>query len=67
MSDDANISDFTLNIRCDNDAFQPDPEFEISRILRELSFRIKEERPTGKYKNLHDANGNIVGTYRLRN
>jgi hypothetical protein len=54
--------DFTLTIETSNDAFQPDPEAEIARILRETARRVVNGNYAGR---LIDVNGNRVGEFRL--
>lgn len=56
---------FVLSINCDNDAFQPEPLPEIAAILRRLASKLEQDGTTGLYENISDANGNIVGTYKL--
>lgn len=62
---------FTLRFSCENEAFicDGDPSFEVARILHELAARIEDgllhELP-GKHRNVLDWNGNIVGTFVLR-
>ena len=58
-----------LAFACDNDAFQsPNPAAEIASVLRTLAEKIEagwlDEVP-GKYRNVHDINGNIIGTIRF--
>lgn len=57
---------FHLTITAENAAFYPDPAPEIARILREVANRIEAGESFDKYRNLHDANGNIVGTFALK-
>jgi hypothetical protein len=55
---------FTLTIRCDNDAFQPAPTWEVARILRHLADCVEDmelRAEDGERKTLRDANGNTVG------
>ena len=54
--------DFTLNIETTNDAFRPDPEAEIARLLRETAKRVANGNYAGR---LLDYNGNRVGEFRL--
>ncbi|UUZ75470.1 hypothetical protein LP414_27530 [Polaromonas sp. P1(28)-13] len=52
--------DVTITIQCDNAAFDPDPEAELARILKELSEKLlhNDIRTVGR---LIDINGNPVG------
>lgn len=49
----------TITIETTNEAFQPDPWFEVARILADLTERI--ERNGGAPFTLRDLNGNTVG------
>lgn len=49
---------FTLEIACDNAAFEDDATEEIARILRELADDLDAGHSTAV---LRDANGNRVG------
>lgn len=52
---------FTLEIECDNAAFEGDPNEEIARILRDLVDDL-EARPAARGTfPLRDSNGNRVG------
>ncbi len=51
---------FTLEIECDNDAFEPSPKMEIARILCATVKRIKSGADSGP---LFDENGNKVGKW----
>lgn len=59
---------FRLTIECDNAAFEDDATYEISRILGELAKRIAGscEGDFFKYRNVTDVNGNVCGTFRLK-
>ena len=50
--------DITIDIQCDNAAFEDSPEQEVARILKELSEKIAYGLSD---TNLRDINGNIVG------
>lgn len=52
---------FTIEIDCDNTAFDDSPQAEIIRILREAADRL-EVAPYEKSIVLSDINGNHVGT-----
>lgn len=61
----------TIIIETGNSAFNPDPRFEVARILKELSSRILEEAGDGDdvitdldMLKLFDVNGNDVGQLR---
>ena len=56
-----------INIDLDNDVFYSDPAVEIRRILYTMSARsvIEEAIRDGKYLNLLDINGNIVGAWKI--
>ena len=55
---------FTITIKCDNAAFSPDPEREITRILYDVADRInaKGVHANGPYR-IADLNGNTVGQF----
>lgn len=57
---------FTVQMTCDNDAFQPDPSAEIARALRIIANRIESGDPYGTFRNIQDSNGNIVGVFALK-
>ncbi len=48
-----------IEIACDNAAFEPEPEFEVARILRKYADQI--ERSGEVACPLMDYNGNRVG------
>ena len=50
--------DITIDIQCDNAAFEDNPEQEVARILKELAERIAYGLSD---RNLKDINGNTVG------
>jgi hypothetical protein len=54
---------FHLAIDADNAAFDPDPRFEIARLLRQLAGRL--ETMESFSERLHDINGNHTGTWRF--
>lgn len=59
-----------LQIRFDteNAAFDDgNRECEVARILRELADKIENGGATGMFQNVFDANGNVVGTFKLTN
>ena len=54
------MSKFTIEIATDNDAFQPDWQYETERILREAIEWIRQ----GHFdRQLYDINGNTIGSY----
>lgn len=53
---------FTLEIECDNAAFDGGRKHEVARILKELAKRIGEVKPDTR---LRDINGNTVGFARF--
>ncbi len=62
---------FQLMMECDNAAFcredngQPDPGAEVARILRVVAGSVERNGPDGLWFSISDANGNVVGRYRL--
>jgi len=52
-----------IEIKTDNDAFSPSPEYETARILRDLADRIEKRGlpQSGEPYWLMDYNGNAVG------
>lgn len=64
------MREFKLAIQCDNDAFADGNEVaEIVRILREVAERLEAGDNgviSGMHRNVHDTNGNPVGTFVLR-
>ena len=57
---------FTLQMTCDNDAFQDDQNAEIVRILRSIADRIESGDQYNTFRNIHDSDGNIVGVFALK-
>lgn len=64
---------FKLSIDCGNAAFcegdSPTPESaapELARILRAVADRIESGDTFDTFRNMHDMNGNIVGTFALK-
>lgn len=57
---------FIVQMTCDNDAFQPDPNAEIARILRVMADRIESGDRYDTFRNIHDSNGNVVGVFALK-
>lgn len=58
---------YQIEIRTDNDAFYPEPDPELARILRRLADRIETASPDELTDSIRlmDYNGNSVGTARL--
>lgn len=52
-----------LKIEMENQAFSEEPNYEVSRILKELADKI-ENRGIDTYV-LHDINGNSVGEFEV--
>lgn len=64
---------FKLSIDCASAAFcegdSPTPESaapELARILRAVADRIESGDTFDTFRNIHDINGNIVGTFALK-
>jgi len=58
---------FTLYINTDNEAFSPEPEPELSRLLRKVADRIERGHDDVSYfQTIHDSNGNNVGRFALK-
>ena len=58
----------TIRITCDNAAFEDDPIGEIERVLKQLVFRLGENRyaaERGTSGKLLDSNGYTVGDFVL--
>lgn len=56
----------TLTIRMDNEAFAPEPELEVARILHSLADRCSQNIGAVGYEHaVLDVNGNKVGTVRI--
>lgn len=56
------MTEFRLTIECDNAAFDPRPDYELARLLRETALRI-EGGDTDHA--IRDSNGNTVGSCTL--
>lgn len=50
----------TITIKCDNDAFQPYPEPEVSRILQHMAGQLPYNN-IYSFDRLRDSNGNCIG------
>ena len=57
---------FTVNIRCDNAAFDDAPESEIARILRDIADKLESDGASGFFETIRDINGNDVGRHALK-
>ena len=64
---------FKLSIDCGNAAFcesdtptQESAAPELARILRAVADRIESGDTFDTFRNMHDINGNIVGTFALK-
>lgn len=58
----------TVTIQMDNAAFEPEPGEEAARVLREYADRIEgSARFLTEAFSLYDANGNHVGTAKVKN
>ncbi len=58
----------TIRITCDNAAFEDDPIGEIERVLKQLVFRLGEDRyasERGTSGKLLDSDGYIIGNFVL--
>lgn len=51
-----------IKIACDNAAFEPDPGYEVARILREFADTTQIAAAIGHKYVLRDINGNSVGS-----
>jgi hypothetical protein len=54
--------EYVIRIKCDNAAFDGEPNFELARILRSVGHTLENGRTNMA---LLDINGNKVGTARL--
>ena len=64
----AQTMQLTIRITCDNAAFEDDPIGEIERVLKQLVFRLGEDRyasQRGTSGKLLDSNGYTVGDFML--
>ncbi len=57
---------FTINMTCDNAAFEDNPEREVARILRNLAQTLRNGPASRFYETIFDVNGNDVGWWRLK-
>lgn len=56
---------FRLTIHTEGAAFDP-PEHELARLLRSVADRIESGDSFDMYRNIIDINGNVVGTFALK-
>jgi len=64
----AQTMELTIRINCDNAAFEDDPIGEIERVLKQLVFRLGEDRyasERGTSGKLLDSDGYIIGNFVL--
>jgi hypothetical protein len=52
----------TINAAFDEENF----EFEAARILRDVADKIENQNFNGKYQNIFDSNGNIIGKFKVK-
>lgn len=57
---------FSLTIRTDGAAFDPDPSHELASLLRAVADRVETGRNISQFQTIHDANGNDVGRYAVK-
>ena len=68
------IARFTLSIKCSGFAFDDETGAvthesaapELTRILRDVAYRIESGDSFDTFRNCIDINGNIVGTFALK-
>jgi len=53
---------FSVTVKCDNAAFDPDPLEELARIIRDLADRLDRGVAFGS---IRDVNGNCVGSFAI--
>jgi hypothetical protein len=56
---------FTINMTCDNSAFDDDPAPEVARILRHLADKVENGDGYDQFQTILDINGNDVGRWKL--
>lgn len=57
---------FTLAFDCNNAAFADDERTEIARVLMDVAALVERGEWMEKHRNVLDANGNIIGTFILK-
>ena len=55
-----------VDLATGNDAFADDLAGEAARILRDLADLVESGGATGLFQSVLDANGNVIGTFRLK-
>lgn len=56
-----------MSLDCNNAAFfENEPTSEIVRCLRAVADRIESGDSFDTFRNIHDANGNTVGTFAIK-
>jgi len=57
---------FQMRFDTENEAFEcGNRESETARILREIADRVERGAASGMFQNVHDLNGNVIGTFKL--
>jgi hypothetical protein len=56
---------FTINMTCENAAFEDGPAPEVARVLRKIASQLDEWDGYDKFQTILDANGNDVGRWKL--
>jgi hypothetical protein len=56
---------FTVNMTCDNAAFEEDPAAETARILRDMAQKLEMGQGDNRWHTILDVNGNDVGRWKL--
>ena len=61
------MATFTLKVDCDNEAFKPNPRFELLRILARVSTAVSDATwySIDEKQTLRDENGNTVGYFMM--
>jgi hypothetical protein len=58
---------FVVSFRCDGAAFEGDNErTEIARCLMDIAAKVERGEWIEKHRNVLDENGNIIGTFVLK-
>jgi len=55
-----------IEIRCDNEAFEPYAGTEVARILRQIADEMQDDILPDTEQRLRDINGNTVGTLKVQ-
>jgi hypothetical protein len=56
---------FTINMTCENAAFEDNPQGEVSRILRRIADFLEFNNIEPTWHTILDINGNDVGRWKL--